>query len=166
MHELGHWFIARESNFLVGEIKIQRNPMHGYADIYPCEPTPSVECIEGFLLKRIKVLLAGAIFESFERKCKFESVLNYPHLNSDYEKLIELVNVYFCIELSKSKEVHFDDLKDKVFEQAFDNIKKIYSDNHKKIRHCLNKMHERIAESNLTEFLFEKKEIELWLEEK
>ena len=66
-HELGHWLMAREMGFSVGQIFIERKSgkASGHATVYPTAPSRLVtaEAVDDYLSRRIRVLLAGVIVE-------------------------------------------------------------------------------------------------------
>ncbi len=66
-HELGHWLMAREMGFSVGQIFIERKSgkASGHATVYPTAPSrlDTAEAVDDYLSRRIRVLLAGVIVE-------------------------------------------------------------------------------------------------------
>lgn len=66
-HELGHWLMAREMGFIVGEISIERmqGKASGHATVFPRAQSQltTSEAVDDYLSRRIWVLLAGAIVE-------------------------------------------------------------------------------------------------------
>lgn len=88
-HELGHWMMAREMGFSVGQIFIKR--MHskasGHAKAYPRAQSrlDTAESVDGYLSNRIKVLLAGTIVEIEWYKRTFGQNL----VQEDFDRIYE-----------------------------------------------------------------------------
>lgn len=88
-HELGHWMMAREMGFSVGQIFIKR--MHGkasgHAKAFPRAQSrlDTAESVDGYLSNRIKVLLAGTIVEIEWYKKAFGKNLIQEDFDSIYE---------------------------------------------------------------------------------
>jgi hypothetical protein len=71
LHEAGHHVVARLLGFKTGEIRVtaiargpRRNVARGSATIIPCDGLSSVDEIESFARRRVKVLLAGALAQT------------------------------------------------------------------------------------------------------
>ncbi|TFZ37798.1 hypothetical protein EWW49_00335 [Pseudomonas syringae] len=87
-HELGHWLMAREMGFSVGQIFIQRmnGQASGHATVYPRASSRlcKAEAVDDYISRRIRVLLAGSIVEIEWYKKTFGAALG-KQLDRFYE---------------------------------------------------------------------------------
>lgn len=91
-HELGHWLMAREVGFSVGEISIER--MHGkasgHAKVFPRAQSQmdTAAAVDDYLSNRIRVLLAGVIAEIEWYKRTFGSTLDKQEFDRIYNNAV------------------------------------------------------------------------------
>lgn len=88
-HELGHWLMAREMGFSVGQIfiKLMHGKASGHAKAFPRAQSrlDTAESVDGYLSNRIKVLLAGTIVEIEWYKKTFEQSFDQDDFDRIYE---------------------------------------------------------------------------------
>lgn len=88
-HELGHWLMAREMGFNVGQIFIKRmrGKASGHAKVFPRAPSrlDTAEAVDDYLIRRIRVLLAGVIVEIEWYKKTFGKALDEDEVDHIYE---------------------------------------------------------------------------------
>ncbi len=87
-HELGHWLMAREMGFSVGQVIIERmnGKASGYATVFPRAQSrlDAAESVDGYLSNRIRVLLAGVIVEIEWYKKTFGTTLDGKEFDRIY----------------------------------------------------------------------------------
>ncbi|MFH4559006.1 zinc metalloprotease [Vibrio diabolicus] len=101
-HELGHYYMAKESGFGVHQLDVNftsRDKFHGKAHI-TIYMTPNTT-VEMLVSNRIKVLMAGVLAESLDENNKINNARAIEKLSinarSDKEKYEELLHLLRCI---------------------------------------------------------------------
>ena len=127
-HELGHWLMAREMGFNVGQIFIKRKSgeAYGHSTVYPSASRrlDTAEAVDDYLSKRIRVLLAGVIVEiewykkmfGNELGKQFDRIYENPVIDrsgiSDKGKAEELIAI--LVGIRKDQTAKYNTLSDQI----------------------------------------------------
>lgn len=161
-HEAGHYIIAREFGFITNGISIEMR-INGYSGVTILEPRTSginnFTELENYLRRRIKVLYAGVISESYEMgNCSDYALYewNSGGGKDDHSKIRELTQVlrnivYPNTEHEPEAQKELTDLDSELFGQTVE----IVSERLKLIRGIASMLSEKVKEYNIKYYLTE-----------
>ncbi|MFM5781129.1 hypothetical protein ACET8B_00035 [Aeromonas caviae] len=169
-HELGHWFTAQHYGFDADyiEIKFLSNQLSGHSYSTPRPDLPTKQSILDFLKKRISVLLAGVVSETYKRNFSQSQIqeLYSTTASVDVERMHMLLHIARGIQFSgKMNDKNINKQLDTINDECWKNAEKIIERNSDKINYIATLMANEIDIRKESTFHFDKKRILTFIHE-
>lgn len=169
-HEVGHWYVAKSLGFDVGKISIyfkkeaqyESHQAHAHMNIHPS--LSSIEDIDDYLIRRVSILFAGAMFQSVSDKRPVEKILDTNGV-SDHSKLRELCHILRGIRFPNDIKAAYElEQMHKIRDEAWEKAKHIYNSNEVEIECLVERICSEVEEWNKN-YVFSSDRIHQWLSE-
>lgn len=153
-HELGHWIVARELGFKIGDIKLNifNNGHNGSSKIFPEPFIDTIDELEKYLINRICVLYAGVIsqlifLDEKLRTAEKSAYLLNTYAADDHGKIMELIFILRAVRYEKHKisEKYEIIQKQDIVNEIWNKCYKIIEEKKKDIEHLTRKIEKEVT---------------------